>query len=71
MINAHFLKPLMVCLENINANNGSQWNRENRADAYSILLALQKFSFVVCLVIAREVLAITEPLNVQLQGSYT
>ena len=46
-------------------------NRESRADAYSLLLALQKFSFVVCLVVAREILAITKPLSVQLQGSYT
>ena len=66
-----FLKPLMACLENINVNNGSEWNRESRADAYSLLLALQKFSFVVCLVVAREILAITKPLSVQLQGSYT
>ena len=66
-----FLKPLMVCLENINANNGSEWNRESRADAYSLFLALQKLSFVVCLIVAREILAITKPLSVQLQGSYT
>ena len=31
---------------------------------------LHKFSFVVLLVITREVLAITKPLSVQLQGSY-
>ena len=61
----------MVCLENRNANNGSEWNRESHADAYSLLLALQKFSFVVSLVVAREILAITKPLGVQLQGSCT
>ena len=66
-----FLKPLGVCLDSINSNNGREWSRESRADAYSLLLALQKFSFVVSLVIAREILAITKPLSVQLQGSYT
>ena len=66
-----FLKPLVVCLDNINSNNGREWNRESRADAYSLLLALQKFSFVLSLVVAREILAITKPLNVQLQGSYS
>ena len=66
-----FLKPLVVCLDNINSNNGREWNRESRADAYSLLLALQKFSFVVCLIVAREILAITKPLSAQLQGSYT
>ena len=35
------------------------------------MLALQKFSFIVSLVVAREVSAITKPLSVQLQGSYT
>ena len=37
----------MVSLESINANNGSEWNREGHADAYPLLLALQMFSFVV------------------------
>ena len=60
-----------MCLDSINGNNGREWSRESRADAYSLLLALQKFSFVVSLVIAREILAITKPLSVQLQGSYT
>ena len=48
---------LVVCLDNINSNNGREWNRESRADAYSLLLALQKFSFAVCLILAREILA--------------
>lgn len=56
-----FLQPLMVCLEN--ANSESEWNNESHADAYSLLLALQKFSFVVCLVVAREILAIVKPLS--------
>ena len=61
----------MVCLDNIKSNNGREWNRESRADAYPLLLALKKFSFVVSLVVAREILAITKPLSVQLQGSYS
>ena len=61
----------MACLDNINANNGREWNRESQADAYSLLLALQKFSFIVSLAVAREILAITKPLSIQLQGSYT
>ena len=65
-----FLKPLVASLDNINANNGRERNRENRADAYSLLFALQKFSFIVSLVVAREILAITKPLSIQLQGSY-
>ena len=48
----------MVCLDNINSNNEREWNRESHADAYSLLLALQKFSFAVCLILAREILAI-------------
>ena len=66
-----FLKPLVVCLDNINSNNGREWNRESRADAYSLLLALQMFSFVVCLIVAGEILAIIKLLSSQLQGSYT
>ena len=61
----------MVCLDAISSNNGREWNRESHADAYSLLLALQKYSSVVSLVVEREFLAITEPLSVQLQGSYT
>jgi len=62
----------MVCLEGIDQNDGNHWNRESRGDAYnSLLLALQKFSFIVSLVITREVLAITKPLSVKLQGSYS
>ena len=61
----------MACLDNINANNGREWNRESQADTYSLLLALQNFSFIVSLVVAREILAITKPLSIQLQGSYT
>ena len=66
-----FLKPFVVCLDNINSIHGRAWNRENPADAYSLLLALQKFSFVVCLIVAREILLITKPLSSQLQRSYT
>ena len=66
-----FLKPFVVCLDNINSIHGREWNRESRADAYSLLLALQKFSFVVYLIVAREILAITKPLSSQLQRSYT
>ena len=65
-----FLKPLLVWLEGIDRNDGNHWNRESHSDVYSLLLALQKFSFVVLLVITREVLAIMKPLSVQLQGSY-
>jgi len=59
----------MVCLEGIDQNDGNHWNRDSRGDAYSLLLPLQKFSFIVSLAITREVLAITKPLSVQLQGS--
>ena len=58
-----------MCLDSINSNNGREWSRESRADAYYLLLALQKFSLIFSLVIAREILAITKPLSVQLQGS--
>ena len=61
----------MVCLDVISNNNGREWNRESRADAYSLLLALQRYPFVISLVVAREFLAITKPISVQLQGSYT
>jgi len=35
------------------------------------VLVLENFSFIVCLVVARGILAITKPLSSQLQGSYT
>jgi len=63
-----FLKLLMVYIEGIDQNDGNNWNRESHGDAYSLLLALQKFSFIVSLAITR--VAITKPLNGQVQGSY-
>ena len=49
----------MARLDNMDANYGREWNRESWADAYYLLFALLKCSFVVSCVVAREILAIT------------
>ena len=50
--------------------DSTDWNRESRSDAQSLLLALNHFPFIVALVIAKDVLAYTKALNVKLQGRY-
>ena len=61
-------EPLICCLDNI--KDSTDWNRDSRSDAQSLLLALTHFPFVVALVIARDVLAYTKALSVKLQGRY-
>ena len=63
-----FLEPLVCCFEDI--KNSTDWNRESRSDAQSLLLALTHFPFIVAVVIAKNVLAYTKPLSVKLQGRY-
>lgn len=53
-----------------NIKDSTDWNRDSRSDAQSLLLALTHFPFVVALVIARDVLAYTKALSVKLQGRY-
>ena len=47
--------------------DSTDWNRESRSDAQSLLLAL---TLIVALVIAKDVLAYTKALSVKLQGRY-
>ena len=61
-------EPLICCLEDI--KDSTDWNRESRSDAQSLLLALTHFPFIVALVIAKDVLAYTKALSVKLQGRY-
>ena len=58
-------EPLICCLEDI--KDSTDWNRESRSDAQSLLLAL---TLIVALVIAKDVLAYTKALSVELQGRY-
>ena len=51
-------EPLFCCLEDI--KDSTDWNRESRSDAQSLLLALTHFLFIVALVIAKDVLAYTK-----------
>ncbi len=60
--------PHICCLEDIKGS--TDWNRESRSDAQSLLLALTHFPFIVALVIAEDVLAYTKALSVKLQGRY-
>lgn len=62
--------PTFSCLEAIIAHSTSDWNRETRADAQSLLLALSQFPFMVALVLSQKILAYTEGLSVKLQGRY-
>ena len=61
-------EPLICCLEDI--KDSTDWNRESRSDAQSLLFALTHFPFLVALVITRDVLAYTKALSVKLQGRY-
>ena len=62
------LEPLICCLEDI--KDSTDWNRESRSDAQSLLLALTHFPFIVALVIAKDVLAYTKALSIKLQGRF-
>lgn len=62
--------PTFCCLEAIVYSPPSDWNRERRCDAQSLLLAMYQFPFVVALVLSQEVLAYTKGLSVKLQGRY-
>ncbi len=61
--------PTFSCLEAI-AHSTSNWNRETRTDAQSLLLALSQFPFMVSLVLSQKILAYTKGLSVKLQGRY-
>ena len=61
-------EPLICCLEDI--KDSTDWNRASRSDAQSLLLALTHFSFIVALVITKDVLAYTKALSIKLQGRY-
>ena len=61
--------PTFSCLEAI-AHSTSDWNRETRTDAQSLLLALSQFPFMVALVLSQKILAYTKGLSVKLQGRY-
>ncbi len=62
--------PTFSCLEAIAHSSTSDWNRETRADAQSLLLALSQFPFMVALVLSQKILAYTKGLSVKLQGQY-
>ena len=60
--------PTFCCLEAIVYSPPSDWNRETRSDAQSLLLAMSQFPFMVALAVSQEVLAYTKGLSVKLQG---
>ena len=62
--------PTLCCLEAITYSPPSDWNRETRSDAQSLLLGMSQFSFIVALVLTQKVLAYTKGLRVKLQGRY-
>ena len=62
-------EPLVYCFEHIK-DSGGEWNRETRADAQSLFLALSRFPFIISLVITKDVLAYTKALSIKLQGRY-
>ena len=62
-------EPLVCCFEDIKDSEG-KWNRETRADAQSLFLALSRFPFIISLVITKDVLAYTKALSIKLQGRY-
>ena len=62
--------PIVSCLEEMSLSSSSEWNRETRSDAQSLLLSLSQFSFIVTLVASHSVLAYTKGLSVKLQGPY-
>ena len=58
----------MSCFEDI--KDSSEWNRESRADAQSLFLALSRIPFIAALIITRDILAYTKQLSIKLQGRY-
>ena len=62
--------PTFSCLEAITYSAPSQWNRETRSDAQSLLLAMSQFPFIVALAVTYKVLAYTKGLSIKLQGRY-
>ena len=52
--------PTFCCLEAIVYSAPSDWNRETRSDAQSLLLAMSQFPFMVALVLSQKVLAYTK-----------
>lgn len=63
--------PTYCCLEAIfYESSPSDWNRETRSEAQSLLLAMSQFSFVVALVLSQKILAYTKGLSIKLQGRY-
>ena len=62
-------EPLICCFEDIK-ESGAEWNRETKADAQSLYLSLSRFSFIITLVITKDLLAYTKALSVKLQGRY-
>ena len=61
-------QPLVCCLEDI--KDSTDWNRETKNDAQSYFLSLCRFSFIVSLVVTKEVLGYTKALSIKLQGRY-
>ena len=61
--------PIICSLEAI--SRSTDWNRDSRSDAQSLLLALSQFQFLVTLQVTQNVLAYTKGLSVKLQGRYT
>ena len=55
-------------LEAIVYSTSSDWKKETRSDAHSLLLATSQFSFMVVLVLSQNMLAYTKGLSVKLQG---
>ena len=62
--------PTFCCLEAIANSISSDWNRETRSDAQSLLLAMSQISFLVALVLSHKILAYTKGHSVKLQGRY-
>ena len=62
--------PTVSCLEAIVNSSVTEWNRESRADAHSLLLAISQFAFIVALEAAHSVLSYTRALSIRLQGQY-
>ena len=60
--------PIFCCFEAIVYSSSSDWNRETRSDAQSLLLAMSQFSFIVTLV---KDPGLHQRTSVKLQGCYT
>ena len=62
--------PTVSCLEDIANSSTTEWNRDSRSDAQSLLLALTQFPFIFALEATHSVLAYTRALSIKLQGPY-